>query len=284
MKNNKIDTQSVGLDIGLAILKWQTGAENLHYGFWDGLEICASNVGPAQAAYTKRLFKLLPKKPCRILDIGGGAGETARKLIALGHTVEIVVPSVFLAGRCRENAPEAVVHEAMFEEAKLTGQFDVCLFSESYQYIVLDQGLAKCKTLLARDGMIIVADCFRSETYSQVNFLSTVGGGHAIAAFRDTVETEALTITHEEDISTHVAPSVEMEQELFNLVGYIAGRVDAEVKQKKPRIHSILHWVLRRFLNARKRERIDQRMNQKTRNVANFLANNSYLMMILKPR
>ena len=143
MVRRKIDTRGLGLDIGLAYVKWLTGAENLHYGYWKGLEVCAGNLEPAQAAYTDLLFERIPKTPCRILDIGGGAGETARKLIALGHEVEIVVPSAFLASRCRENAPQAVVHEAKFEDAKLSGAFDVCLFSESFQYIPLDQGLAK---------------------------------------------------------------------------------------------------------------------------------------------
>ena len=116
MAGSKLDTRAIGLDVGLSFAKWLTGAENLHYGDWTGLEVNAANFGPAQVAYTDRLFRFLPDKPCRILDIGGGAGETARKLLALGHKVEIVIPSAFLAGRCRENAKGAVVHEMRFED------------------------------------------------------------------------------------------------------------------------------------------------------------------------
>ncbi|MEM6307548.1 MAG: SAM-dependent methyltransferase, partial [Pseudomonadota bacterium] len=72
--NEHINTQALGLDIGLAFSKWLTGAENLHYGYWKGLEVNAGNVGPAQVAYTNKLFQLLPDQPVRILDIGGGAG------------------------------------------------------------------------------------------------------------------------------------------------------------------------------------------------------------------
>ncbi len=71
----------------------------------DGLDVSAGNLRRAQDAYTEKLFALLPPGPLRILDIGGGAGETAKKLLALGHSVEIVVPSAYLAGRCRANAP-----------------------------------------------------------------------------------------------------------------------------------------------------------------------------------
>ena len=95
----KIDTQAVGLDVGLAFIHWLTGAENLHYGLWSGLEVTAGNLRQAQDAYTVKLFGYLPEGRLRILDIGGGAGETAKKLLALGHSVEIVVPSPFLAAR-----------------------------------------------------------------------------------------------------------------------------------------------------------------------------------------
>lgn len=276
-----MDTRSLGLDIGLAFSKWLTGAENLHYGYWDGLDVCAANVGAAQAAYTNLLFERLPDVPCRILDIGGGAGETARKLIALGHQVEIVIPSAFLADRCRENAPEAVVHQTTFQDAQLQGPFDVCLFSESFQYIPLDQSLAKCLTLLAPDGRIVIADCFRSEQFTPDPVQATVGGGHPIATFRRRVKAMALDVSQEVDITTQVAPSIDLEQGLFNVMGYSMQRVDAELARHRPRLRRFGHWVLRRLISPRKRARLDQRLNQKTRNAAHFEANNTYLMLVL---
>lgn len=284
MARQKLDTRSLGLDIGLVYSKWLTGAENLHYGYWDGLAVSAANFGIAQAAYTDRLFERLPDTPCRILDIGGGAGETARKLIALGHQVEIVVPSAFLAGRCRENAPEAVVHEAKFEDATLNGPFDVCLFSESYQYIPLQVGLTKSLSLLAPGGRVVIADCFRSDGFRPDRTQATVGGGHPIAAFRTLLDESEVTVSQEEDITAQVAPSIDLEQGLFNVVGYGLTRVDGELAQHRPRLRGVLHWVLRRFLNPRKRARIDQRLNQKTRNAAHFSANNIYLMMVIIPK
>jgi hypothetical protein len=101
----RIDTRAIGLDVGLGFVRWLTGAENLHYGLWTGLDVSAGNLGRAQAAYTDKLFGLLPPGKLRILDIGGGAGETAKKLIALGHEVEIVVPSALLAAHCRAERP-----------------------------------------------------------------------------------------------------------------------------------------------------------------------------------
>ena len=81
MKKEKLDTRAIGLDVSLTFSKWLTGTENLHYGDWTGLDVCAANAGRAMEAYSDRLFSYLPDKSCRILDIGGGAGVTAGKLL-----------------------------------------------------------------------------------------------------------------------------------------------------------------------------------------------------------
>lgn len=284
MTKQKLDTQAIGLDIGLAFSKWLTGAENLHYGLWDGLEVNAMNLRAAQEAYTDKLFKLLPSQPCRILDIGGGAGETAKKLIALGHEVEIVVPSAFLAGRCRENAPKAVVHEMPFEAFRGESRFDICLFSESYQYIPLNEGLPKCLGLLTPKGQILIADCFRSEAYRWEKTVRKVGGGHKINEFRTFLAGLDVEVTSEEDITQSVAPSVEVEQGLFNVVGYGLTRTDEELSAKRPKLHWVLHRLINTVLNKRRRARLDQRLNQQTRNAQVFCENNVYLMMALRPK
>jgi len=281
MGSKKINTQAIGLDVGLA---WLTGAENLHYGLWDGLEVSAANLRAAQEAYTDRLFSLLSDRPCRILDIGGGAGETAKKLIALGHSVDIVVPSPFLAARCRANAPEARVHECMFEAFDgAPASFDICLFSESFQYIPLDQGLPKCLTLLAPGGEIIVADCFRSPEYTGDRMLAPVGGGHRIAAFRNTLAELPLEVVSEEDVTLSAAPSVEIEQGLFNVFGYGLTRVDQELSLHKPRLRWVLQRAIRSLISPRKRARLDQRLNQQARNRDSFSKFNVYLLMRLRP-
>ncbi len=279
----KIDTRAIGLDVGLSFTKWLTGAENLHYGLWDGLEVTAGNLRAAQDAYTTKLFKLLPKGKLRILDIGGGSGETARKLLELGHSVDIVVPSAFLAMRCRANAPAATVHECMFEDLQMTQKFDLCLFSESFQYIPADIALSKAVGYLDKGGEIIISDCFRSEGFKGHVVGSTVGGGHHIGAFRKVLAAMPIKTLFEEDITASVAPSIDLEQGFFNVVGHAVTRIDDELDKKKRKTRWFLHRALATVMSKRKRYRLNQRLNEKTRTAAHFSENNVYLMIKLRP-
>ena len=47
-KNNPLDTKTLGLEVSLAIAKFVTGKENMHYGVWDNLDPCLENLGKAQ--------------------------------------------------------------------------------------------------------------------------------------------------------------------------------------------------------------------------------------------
>jgi MPBQ/MSBQ methyltransferase len=282
MMADKIDTRAVGLDVGLAFIRWLTGAENLHYGLWTGLEVSAGNLRSAQDAYTVKLFGYLPAGPLRILDIGGGAGETAKKLLALGHSVEIVVPSAFLAERCRQNAPEAVVHECMLEDYAGTGPFDLCLFSESFQYIPLAESLPKCDRLLAPGGTVLIADCFRTEAYQgRQKHGPQPGGGHGLARFRTTLEGSPFAVLAEEDITDAVAPSIDLEQQLFNVIGHGVTRVSDEIRAKRPTAHWTLSRFIGMFLTKTRRANLMRRLTGTDRNAEAFRRFNRYMIFKL---
>ena len=278
----KIDTRAVGLDVGLAFIRWLTGAENLHYGLWSGLDVTAGNLKAAQEAYTAKLFGYLPPGPLRILDIGGGAGETARKLLALGHAVQIVVPSPFLAARCRETAQGATVHECTFEDFAGQGPFDLCLFSESFQYIPMAESLPKCARLLASGGQVLIADCFRTDAYKgRSTHGPQAGGGHTLSRFRAALEASAFQIAAEADITDAVAPSIDLEQQLFNVIGLGVTRLSDEVKAKKPAAHWALARFIGLFLTAKRRGNLMQRLTGTERNASAFCQYNRYLMLRL---
>jgi MPBQ/MSBQ methyltransferase len=284
MGSGRIDTRTVGLEAGCALARWLTGKEHLHYGLWGGLEPVAANLGAAQEAYSQRLMALFPPGKLRILDIGGGAGETAKRLIALGHRVEIVVPSAFLAGRCRVNAPEAVVHEAMFETAQVTGPFDLCLFSESFQYIQLKDSLPRAKALLAPGGAIVIGDCFRRLDGEWLkNPHRTVGGGHVVEAFEEAAAREGLVIEAQEDVTDQVAPSIDVEQAFFNVLGVGVAGMDRELRAKRPWLRGLAVGVLGRLMGARRRASLMRRLTSGERTGEAFRRSNRYLLMRLRP-
>lgn len=268
--------------MALALSRWLTGSEHLHYGLWTGLDVSAGNVGRAQDAYSARLFSYLPKGRLRILDIGGGAGETAKKLIALGHSVEIVVPSAYLADRCRTNAPSAVVHEATFQNANPVGPFDLCLFSESFQYMPMDQSLPKALSLLGPKGEILIGDCFRSLAFPTQKGVRICGGGHTDAAFRVALARLPLKILAEEDVTIAAAPSIDLEQALFNVLGRGLQSTDVELAKKRPVRHWLMHRLLGLVIPARKRRALGERLFMQQRNSQLFIANNMYLLVRLR--
>jgi SAM-dependent methyltransferase len=278
----KIDTRAVGLDTGLALIRWLTGAENLHYGLWSGLEVTAGNLRRAQDAYTERLFAELPPGPLRILDIGGGAGETAKKLLALGHHVEIVVPSAYLADCCRRNAPEAQVHECTFEAFKGTGPFDLCLFSESFQYIPMMDCLSKCGVLLRPGGHALIADCFRTDAYlSREDHGPQPGGGHRLSTFRAALLSTPFTVAVEDDITEAVAPSIDLEQGLYNVIGLGLTRSSGELSAKKPLVNWAITRAIRIFVMRKRRDNLMRRLTGKDRSSDAFKIYNRYMIFKL---
>ncbi|MDH5798691.1 MAG: SAM-dependent methyltransferase, partial [Paracoccaceae bacterium] len=208
-------------------------------------------------------------------------GETAKKLLALGHEVQIVVPSPLFAERCQKNAPAAQVHECKFEDFATNDRFDLCLFSESYQYVPLPIGLKKALSLLDEGGTVLIADCFRSEAFEGYGIGGVPGGGHRLTKFRDEVGSLGLKIVAEEEITAAVAPSIDLEQGLFNVIGHAMGRVDDEIAAKRPWGHRALHWLLRRIFNERKRARLMSRLRDKVRTSEAFEKYNHYMIFRL---
>ena len=283
-KNNTLDTKALGLEVSLAIAKFVTGKENMHYGVWDNLDPCLENLGKAQEQYTKLLFKYFPKKKkLKILDIGGGAGETAKKLISLGHSVTVIVPSDILSKRCLENTNnKAKVHNIKFEdyEPKKNQTFDLCLFSESFQYIPAKIALKKAKGLLSRGGKILVADCFRSEVkHSSHN--RRPGGGHPLSEMLKLINDVDLNIISKKDITKSVAPSLDIEQKLYNVVGVGIDKVQQGLVASHPWKMKLFSLVYKTIVNQKKRRRLHDRIYGNIRNSDNFIKFNHYIIFQL---
>ena len=283
-KNNTLDTKALGLEVSLAVAKFVTGKENMHYGVWDNLDPRLENLGKAQEQYTKLLFKYFPKKKkLKILDIGGGAGETAKKLISLGHSVTIIVPSDILSKRCLENTNnKAEVHNIRFEdyEPQKKQTFDLCLFSESFQYIPAKIALKKAKGLLNKGGQILVADCFRSDVkHSSHN--RRPGGGHPLSEMLKLIKDVDLNIISKKDITKSVAPSLDIEQKFYNVVGVGIDKVQQGLVASHPWKMKLFSLVYKTIVNQKKRRRLHDRIYGNIRSSDNFIKFNHYIIFQL---
>ncbi len=284
-RRGRIDTRELGLDLSAGLVRFLTGRENLHYGIWEpGVEVCAANLLRAQEVYTRKLFTHLPSGKLRVLDIGGGCGDTARALTGLGHTVDIVIPSEVHASRCRANAGGAAVYVMRFEDFPAEPRFDLCLFSESFQYIPIEAALAKARACLSQGGEILIADCFRSEAFfSEFEDVGMVGSGHALAAFRKALPASEIAVLCEEDITEAVAPSVDLEQQLYNMLGASVLRVDEHLQIAYPLRRRALQLAFHMIVGRRRRERLKRRLLGKFKSAAAFCRYNRYCIFRLKP-
>ena len=283
-KNNTLDTKTLGLEVSLAIAKFVTGKENMHYGVWDNLDPCLENLGRAQEQYTQLLFKYFPKKKkLKILDIGGGAGETAKKLISLGHSVTVIVPSNILSKRCLENTDnKAKVHNIKFEDyaAEKNQTFDLCLFSESFQYIPAKIALEKAKGLLSKDGQILVADCFRSNLkHNSSN--RRPGGGHPLSEMLKLLKDIDLNIVSKKEITKSVAASLDIEQKFYNVVGVGIDKVQQGLVTNHPWKMKLFNLVYKMIVSQKKRRRLHDRIYGNIRNSDNFIKFNHYMIFQL---
>lgn len=287
-KKKKEASRLVGLDIALKVSSFVTGKEHLHYGLWEKLDVTLENLGKAQEAYTNLLFKYLPKKEpqkkLEILDIGGGAGENAKKLIERGHRVTIIVPSKILAEHAKINTnKKAEILITTFEDyIPKYNSFDLCLFAESFQYIPIKTALKKASILLKNNGEILIADCFRSDK-KQIGIIRQPGGGASLKSMEKELEIQKFKILVRKEITKLVAPSVELEQKFYNTLGFSINRIVTSLNVNRPITYKFLKIIYKIFFSKRRRKRLEKRLFENTRTADSFIKYNHYMIYKLRP-
>ena len=287
-KKKKEASRLVGLDIALKVSSFVTGKEHLHYGLWEKLDVTLENLGKAQEAYTNLLFKYLPKKEpqkkLEILDIGGGAGENAKKLIERGHRVTIIVPSKILAEHAKKNTnKKAEILITTFEDyIPKYNSYDLCLFAESFQYIPIKTALKKASMLLKNNGEILIADCFRSDK-KQIGIIRQPGGGASLKSMEKELEIQKFKILVRKEITKLVAPSVELEQKFYNTLGFSINRIVTSLNVNRPITLKFLKIIYKIFFSKRRRKRLEKRLFENTRTADSFIKYNHYMIYKLRP-
>lgn len=110
------------------------------------------------------ILPLIPKTPCRILDIGSGSGRDAAAFAAMGHRVVAVEPSAGLRRRAAQLHPSP---EIEWVDDSLPGLAAMVRRNESFDAVMLTavwmhldaeqrrQGMPRVASLVRKDGVAI---------------------------------------------------------------------------------------------------------------------------------
>ena len=280
-------------ELGLVLARQLLGVEDLHYGLWDtDLPLLLSNLGVAQQRYTDMLLDLIGRQTAginapRILDAGCGTGHMLQQLRERGFRVDAVNPSTTLNRLVRERLRalgdgDTVLLETGFESIPadwLQNQYDLVLFSESFQYIPLTTAFERLPGLLAPAGQVVICDFFKTAAHGRGGAGDrSFGGGHVLAEFYRQVGASDFEIELDEDLTSRVSPSIALLDEWLG-----ARLVPATVTlnswllDQYPLKTRLLKWLLRKQL-----ARFRYKYLAGNRNQAVFENYKSYRLLVLR--
>jgi SAM-dependent methyltransferase len=212
-KDKKTGSREIGLEIGSILGKYFLKLDHLHYGYWaNGLEVDISNLRIAQENFADFLISHIPDRVRSILDVGCGTGQTAKKLFDMGYQVDCVSPSHFLAEQARELLGNGSnIFECYYEQLQTENPYDLILFSESFQYVDIEEALKKTVDFLNRDGYMLICDFFEKET----PWKRIISGGHRLKKFYEMVTNYPLRLIKDLDITEQTAPTIDIVDDAF---------------------------------------------------------------------
>ena len=247
-KDKRAVSREIGLEIGSICGRYFLKLNHLHYGYWtDGLEVDIANVQIAQENYAQFLISHIPKNAEKILDVGCGAGQIAKKLIDMGCIVDCVSPSHFLAGQARELLGNSSnIFECLYEQLQTENRYDVILFSESFQYINIEEGIRKTLGLLNPDGYMLICDLFRKKTLDK----SDMSGGHQLELFQNIVSEHPLRPIKELDITEQTAPNIDVVNDMFKKAVHPTVILTQQLLDSRyPFMSKLIKWVYRKKIS-----------------------------------
>ena len=193
------------------------------------------------------LISHIPDNAKKILDVGCGTGQIAKKLIAKGCMVDCVSPSHFLAEQARELlGSSGNIFECLYEQLKTENRYDVILFSESFQYIDIEEGIRKTLDLLNPDGCMLICDFFRKKTLDK----SDISGGHQLELFQNIVSEYPLKLIKDLDITEKTAPNIDVVNDMFkNAVHPTVILTQQLLDNRYPFMSKLIKWLYRKKIS-----------------------------------
>ena len=229
-----------------------TGSSYLHYGYWEVIpnpdeELTITQLREAQEAYTTKLFSFIPEGIKTILDVGCGIGGNAKLLCERGLTVEGLAPDVIQKEKFIQNTHGKVpFHLTTFEDFQTSHSYDLILFSESSQYMAVEDLAQGAARLLNSGSYLLIADMMRLDAEYKEGIFSNCHIAHDLQA---ALEKAGFKLIKTEDISQSIAPTIDLCLSNFQTFGLTTFKYIADVvKIAVPPIHTIGSWAFKRWL------------------------------------
>ena len=267
-----------GLALGLVVGRFALDMQDLHYGYWtDDLELTPQNIPRAQARYTEELMADIPAGVHSILDVGCGAGNTARKLLERGYQVDCVSPNAWLTTEARRVlGGRARVFESKFEDLTLDRTYDLILFSESFLFMKAKRALAQAEAALRPGGYILISDIFKLPADER----SPIGGGQDLRRHRARLAASHFVELKDTDMTANIAPTFDLVNRAYvEAIGPAYGLILARLETSYPMLMKFVRWKWRA-----KMTRYEDKHFSGKRDGAHFMKHKSYRRMLYQLR
>ena len=245
MSDKKINSKEVGLELGLVLGRYFLKTDDLHYGYWpDELEVDVSNFQTAQKYYSDFIFSHIPEGTQKILDVGSGSGNFAKRLVDNKYSVDCVSPSKYLTNQIQDKLGDSVeVFPCIYEDVQTEKRYDLILFSESFQYINIRSALDKSSKLLSNNGHVLICDFFRTNAEGK----SPLGGGHILSEFEENIIQFPFNEIKNIDITKQTAPTIHILDDFLSKVGLpFKNMLSSYVQSNYPGFSKLLNWKFKK--------------------------------------
>lgn len=248
-------------ELGLVLAQQLGNVEDLHYGLWDpDLPLTFGNLRTAQQRYSDLLLGQLPPATgeVRVLDIGCGTGHLISQMLDRGYLADGVIPARDLGTLVRRRIGERAgfqprIWECRFEDFPVDearGRYDVCLFSESFQYIPATRSLPLVQALLKPGGLLVICDFFKTDAHGDGGPGDrSFGGGHAWREFTTTMAGYPFVLLRDDDITSRVSPNLELLNDwLMHRALPASQTINRFLRDNYPISTRVLLWIFRKRL------------------------------------
>lgn len=278
-------------EFGLVFFHKLLGLDHLHYGYWDKEDpISLGGLVRAQEKYTSLLLATIDEQlksieSPHILDVGCGTGAMLCRLLEKGYRVDGVSPSDYLVSIIKKRLAKVEkadhknatrIFHSTFEAMPADKQeYDLILFSESFQYLNLRQAYPVLKAIVKPKGKIVICDVFKLTTERDPGLF---GGGHLLSRFYDDLPKWGLRIVKDQDITPNMSPSIELLDKLMRERGTPAlETLDQFLAARNP-----LTYGLARLVFRSQWKKLQQKYFAGHRTKSNFERYKCYRLLVLE--